>query len=204
LASSTPTQTISFVSFGFMLAELLWGNTSDTQKLHDIAQQATSHLNAIGLAISMMRNKGLIDSKALVLPLRVRTQTRFKMSEDMRQHSGMHSDSIGEMARHFFLEPVMLQKWMKSLSEIVEFGSDVVLLCYDARMSRKAASVAIIMQHLLEAMPIAATVGPIVHLARPVWADRLCGPCRACTTQSVPRTAFLSAVRQIWDAADPQ
>ena len=203
LANATSGQKIRFISFGFQLAEMLWGNTPDVQKLSDLAAQRTGPMNRIALATVMMREKGLIKQGELVVQLNSRMAMKYRVAAGTQDHCGLHAEAVGEMARHIFSEPERLTTWMRRLSEALQNGSDVVLLVYDARSGRKATAAAILMQHLLQALPIKAAVGDINHLARPLWSDRLCGPCQECTSQNAKRSAYLHVFRRIWADIGP-
>ncbi len=199
LANATAEISISFVSFGMHLAELLWGKSSDVEKLK---QLAVGHTNRISLAIAMMRERGIIKKDALVVAMKVETFGEYKLKEGGRQHTGMHAECIGEMVRILFREPHVLPVWMKKVSDACTHNSDVVLLCWDGKQGRRATSMAIAMQHLLEALPVKARIEDINHVARPMWIDRMCGPCAECTTQNIKRSAYLHALRKIWQVVD--
>ena len=96
-------------------------------------------------------------------------------------------------------EPQRLEEWMMIISQVLEHGGgDVVVLCYDETMGRRASSIAIVLQHLLEAMPTKAKIGDVTHLSRPLWSDRMCGPCAECTSQTSARSASLGVARMVW------
>ena len=127
------------------------------------------------------------------------TKTKFRLRSSMRHHTGMHAENIGAMVRALSKEPDKLKGWLDKISWALELGgSDVVLLCIDDTMGRRATATAILLQHLLEALPIKVKVGDVTHLARPLWSDRMCGPCAECSKQTSDRSAYLAVFRQFW------
>ena len=74
----------------------------------------------------------------------------------------------------------------------------MISLCYEETMGRRASSIAIVLQHLLEAIPTKAKIGDVTHLSRPLWTDRMCGPCAECTSQTSARSASLHVARKFW------
>ena len=217
LANATSGQKIKFITFGCQLAEMLWG-TPDVQKLDTyLAAHRLGPMKRIALATLMMREEGLIKEDELVVQLNPRMAMKYTVTAGTRDHCGLHAEAVGEMVRHIFSEPQRLTTWMRRLSEALQHGSDVVLLVYDVRTGRSdvvllvydvrtgrtATAAAILMQHLLQALPIKAAVGDINHLARPLWSERLCGPCQECTSQNAKRSAYLHVFRRIWADIGP-
>ena len=202
LANASAETTVSFVSFGIGLAELLWGNPSDVD---DMMELGKSCANRIELATAMMMKKGIIKHDAIVRPIRSMWWSTFLVRRDLREHTGMHADHIHSMVRALSKEPQRLKEWMMTISKAVERGGggDVIVLCYDELMGRRASSIAIVLQHLLEASSTKAKIGDVTHLSRPLWSDRMCGPCAACTSQSSARSASLDVVRKLWQNMAP-
>ena len=193
----TSTRTISMVSYGYGLWELLWGYSPDLQSLGEAGPDG---IKKDAFVICSMRGRGIIKKDDIVVSIDA-SLSLFKVKSGTAGHCGMHPESIGELVRILFLEPYVVQGWMRKISEAAaaaeRTGCDVVLLCLDSKQGRRATGVAILLQHLLEAMSLQASIGEINHLARPLWVDRLCGPCAECTGQSVQRDAYLQIWRQI-------
>ena len=195
LANASAETTVSFVTFGYGLAELLWGASPDLQD---------SGVTRIEMAAAMMRKKGFIKDDAFVKTIRAMWWSACLVKRDMTEHTGMHADHIHSLVRALSQEPQKLEEWMMIISKALEHGGgDVVVLCYDETLGRRASSIAIVLQHLLEAIPTKAKIGDVTHLSRPLWTDRMCGPCAECTSQTSARSASLDVVRKLWQKMAP-
>ena len=195
LANASAETTVSFVTFGYGLAELLWGASPDLRG---------SGVTRIEMAAAMMRKKGFIKDDAFVKTIRAMWWSACLVKRDMTEHTGMHADHIHSLVRALSQEPQKLEEWMMIISKALEHGGgDVVVLCYDEALGRRASSIAIVLQHLLEAIPTKAKIGDVTHLSRPLWTDRMCGPCAECTSQTSARSASLDVVRKLWQKMAP-
>ena len=96
LAKADERKTISFVSFGFGLAELLWGKSLDLDDLYELGK---SCVRRIELATVMMRKKGIIKDDAVVRVIRATPASTFSAQRAMREHTGMRAENIHSMVR---------------------------------------------------------------------------------------------------------
>ena len=201
LANASAETAVSFVTFSFGLAELLWGKSPDVV---DLIQPGHSSAGRIELATALMRKKGVIKDDAIVTTISATPASTFPVMRALREHTGMHAENIHSVVRALSNEPERLEEWMNVISKTLQQGGgDVIVLCYDETMGRRASSIAIVLQHLLEAIPTKAKIGDVTHLSRPLWTDRMCGPCAECTLQTSARSASLAVVRKLWQTMAP-
>ena len=201
LANASAESTVSFVTFGFGLAELLWGASPDLDDLFELGQFC---VRRIELATALMRKKGIIKDVAIVRAIRATPAATFSVKRAMREHAGMHAENIRWMVLALSKEPQRVEEWMMIISKTLEHGGgDVIVLCFDETMGRRGSSIAIVLEHLLEAIPTKMKIGDVMHLSRALWTDRMCGPCAECTSQTSARSASLDVVRKLWQNMAP-
>ena len=100
--------------------------------------------------------------------------------------------------------PNTMTAWMTLTAEAPTKSSDVVLLVCDGHVGRRSASMAIVLEHLLQTANVPAQVKPVTHMALPLWTDRGCAPCATCVAQHPMRTMALHAARAMWDELHPE
>ena len=102
LANVSAETTVPFVTFGFGLADLLWGTLPD---LDDLIEVGKSCVRMIELATAMMRKKGFIKDDAIVRAIRATPASTFSVMRAMRQHRGMLIENVRSMVCALSKEP---------------------------------------------------------------------------------------------------